>query len=403
DAVDRALDMLSSRQLDTGDFSSYGTDNPESTAQVIVALASLGIDPMTDSRFIKGDSTLLSGLSRYRRDDGSFSHTVSGDYNHNATSQVFYSLIAYMRQQNGMAPFYVLDRRVLPEEPSVPDVPNVTEPQQTEPVSVQTAPAGETSPVQSAAVTSVQQTGTVTAETSAAASVTTVAALITEPAEIVSLTTVTTTAAETAAVTTVRAAAAAATSSGGYKTPVTLIIIGTAGVAALLLLIIGKRHPKNFIALALAAGACVAFVQLTDFRTAEDYYTPPAAKENTSGTMTMTIRCDTVAERADHRYIPESGVILDVTEFDIADGETAYDILTQAARTYSIQLDTKGSGDMVYVAGINYLYEYDFGELSGWMYRVNGDTPSVGAGAYELSDGDFVEWLYSTNIGNDLK
>jgi hypothetical protein len=147
----------------------------------------------------------------------------------------------------------------------------------------------------------------------------------------------------------------------------------------------------------------VAFVQLTDFRTAADYYTPPAAKENASGTITMTIRCDTVAERADHRYIPESGVILDVTKFDIADGETAYDILTQAARTYSIQLDTKGSGDMVYVAGINYLYEYDFGELSGWMYRVNSDTPSVGAGAYELSDGDFVEWLYSTNIGNDLK
>lgn len=414
DAVDRALDMLSSRQLDTGDYSSYGTDNPESTAQVITALASLGIDAMSDPRFIKGDSTLLTGLSRYRRDDGSFSHTVSGDYNHNATMQVFYSLIAYMRQQRGAGAFYVLDRRVLPQqqEEEAPDTPDIPETQpshgggdEPSPAPVTTSPAdAPQSPAQTSLPNGTQQSSlTVSAyiSTSAAQS-TTLAALITEPAVLTSLTAASTNVSTTAEISATTAAAEVKESTGSYKPTVIIIILGLAGVTALILLITGKRHPKNFIALIIASGALIAFVQFTSFRTAEEYYSAPAQKDNVTGTVTMTIRCDTVAERADHRYIPESGEILEVTEFDISDGETAYDILTQAARTYSIQLDTRGSGDMVYVAGINYLYEYDFGELSGWMFRVNGETPSVGAGAYALSDGDFIEWLYSTNIGNDL-
>jgi len=58
---------------------------------------------------------------------------------------------------------------------------------------------------------------------------------------------------------------------------------------------------------------------------------------------------------------------------------------------------------MVYISGINHIYEFDYGELSGWMYRVNGGTPSVGCGSYILSDGDKIEWLYTCELGEDLK
>ena len=51
--VDEALECLSKQQLDTGDFASWGTENVESTDQVVVALCSLGIDPLTDKRFMK--------------------------------------------------------------------------------------------------------------------------------------------------------------------------------------------------------------------------------------------------------------------------------------------------------------------------------------------------------------
>ena len=55
-----------------------------------------------------------------------------------------------------------------------------------------------------------------------------------------------------------------------------------------------------------------------------------------------------------------------------------------------------------YIAGINYIYEMDFGDLSGWVYHVNGITPSRGCGEYVLEPGDRIEWLYTCELGNDL-
>ena len=118
----------------------------------------------------------------------------------------------------------------------------------------------------------------------------------------------------------------------------------------------------------------------------------------------MTIRCDTVAGQKD--TIPEDGVILPETEFDIRQGDTVFTILTEAARTYSIQIDNQGASSgthgMVYIAGIDYLYEFDFGELSGWVYHVNGVAPNVGCGDYVLQDGDRIAWLYTCDLGRDL-
>lgn len=52
-AVNEALSCLSDMQLDTGDYISWGTQNVESTAQVLIALCCLGINPQADNRFIK--------------------------------------------------------------------------------------------------------------------------------------------------------------------------------------------------------------------------------------------------------------------------------------------------------------------------------------------------------------
>ena len=47
-----------------------------------------------------------------------------------------------------------------------------------------------------------------------------------------------------------------------------------------------------------------------------------------------------------------------------------------------------------YIEGIGNLYEFDVGELSGWMYSVNGSAPNVSCGKYVLKDGDTVSWYY---------
>ncbi len=56
----------------------------------------------------------------------------------------------------------------------------------------------------------------------------------------------------------------------------------------------------------------------------------------------------------------------------------------------------------VYVEGIHNLYEFDTGELSGWMYNVNGWYPNYGASRYQLKDGDVVNWRYTCDLGRDV-
>ena len=56
----------------------------------------------------------------------------------------------------------------------------------------------------------------------------------------------------------------------------------------------------------------------------------------------------------------------------------------------------------VYVEGINNLYEFDCGELSGWMYSVNGIYPNYGCSSYILKDGDVICWVYTCDLGYDV-
>ena len=105
-AVDKALDVLSELQLATGGFGSWGTENSESCAQVIVALTALGIDPAKDSRFIKNGLTILDALASYYVDGGGFRHTAGGDLNGMATEQGYYALAAYYRFANTQTRLY---------------------------------------------------------------------------------------------------------------------------------------------------------------------------------------------------------------------------------------------------------------------------------------------------------
>lgn len=59
-------------------------------------------------------------------------------------------------------------------------------------------------------------------------------------------------------------------------------------------------------------------------------------------------------------------------------------------------------GCMGYIEGINNIFEMDFGKASGWIYTVNGESPSVGCANYKLSDGDETEWHYTCENGKDL-
>ena len=106
-AVERGVAVLSAMQRPDGGYATWGNDTCESTAQVMVTLATLDI-PLSDERFVKNGCTVLDGLLRYYRPGEGFLHmdgpgmTVDGM----ATGQAFYALAALLRQERGQTPLY---------------------------------------------------------------------------------------------------------------------------------------------------------------------------------------------------------------------------------------------------------------------------------------------------------
>ena len=108
EAIRRGLEWLSGQQTENGDFVSWGDPNAESTAQVLIALCSLGLDPETDPRFIRNGRTLRDGLLSYRTAEGLFRHTAEGLEDLMATEQAILALQALDRLQAGQGRLYDL-------------------------------------------------------------------------------------------------------------------------------------------------------------------------------------------------------------------------------------------------------------------------------------------------------
>ena len=153
----------------------------------------------------------------------------------------------------------------------------------------------------------------------------------------------------------------------------------------------------------------------TDIQSVDEYYmTHIDDITESSQTVTISIRCDMVLDNYDklskklksNEFIPKDGVILSPTKYVLRSGDTVFDILDRAVRYNRIQMEYEGaeknSFGSAYVQGINYLYEFSCGPLSGWMYLVNGDFPNYGCSKYQLKDGDVIEWVYTCNLGRDV-
>ncbi len=439
EAAERALAFLSAKQQEDGGYASFGTKNPESAAQVLVALSSLGIDCTQDERFIKNGRTIPDGLMKYRLPDGSFCHKEGDPTNNTATVQAYYSLLSWLWLKEGRGSLYLFpadgeqtasEPAGEPEDPAPaeepdpaeaaepvelpPETPDSTDPADAEPAEPEVPGEPEAPPAAEMQDEAPEEPAeTVKAESLPSAPGGPEIAEAPEIAEPVQTQeeNVETDPPETEPEGTEEKDPSAGGDEktkpgrfGGYKPKACLIAAGVGALLCLVFLLLGKRHPKNFLAIAGMTAFAVAVILFTDFRSADEYYSvDDAPKSDSVGVVTIEIRCDTVVGKSDADYIPADGVILAETEYEIEEGDTVFDILTEAARQYRIQVETAGRWNMVYVAGINYLYELDFGDLSGWIYHVNGFAPPVGCGEYVLEDGDKIEWLYSCDIGNDLR
>ena len=107
------------------------------------------------------------------------------------------------------------------------------------------------------------------------------------------------------------------------------------------------------------------------------------------------------------QYVPASGFVLTPKKYELlSDKETVWQVLQRAVKEHGIHLEYEGANENVYnnvyIEGINHLYEFSAGPLSGWMYRVNDNFPNYGSSQYVLKDGDIVEWHYTVDLGRDL-
>ncbi|MEO4052598.1 DUF4430 domain-containing protein [Solibacillus sp. CAU 1738] len=138
----------------------------------------------------------------------------------------------------------------------------------------------------------------------------------------------------------------------------------------------------------------------------------PAEKKRT---VTIAIHVDTLLKHWDllepalqnEKYVPKDGIVLKQTTYELlSEKDTVWDILQRATKEHKIQMEYQGANEniynSVYVEGINHLYEFSAGELSGWMYKVNGVYPNYGCSQYVLKDGDVIEWHYTVDLGRDL-
>ena len=130
-----------------------------------------------------------------------------------------------------------------------------------------------------------------------------------------------------------------------------------------------------------------------------------------AGSCTIEIRCDTILNNMGNLtagkegYVPSSGTILGTTQVTFYEGETVFDVLQRVCSSAGIQLEYSWTPiyDSYYIEGINHLYEFDCGNESGWMYKVNGWFPNYGCSSYDLTDGDTIVWCYSCNgLGADV-
>lgn len=172
---------------------------------------------------------------------------------------------------------------------------------------------------------------------------------------------------------------------------------------------------KDILIVAFIALLIAVIISGTKIQSVEDYYiTHIDDITEDSETIFISIDASTVLDNWDQlepalqseEYVPVDGMILDETEYVLRPNDTVFDVLQRTIRHHQIHMEYQGANEniynSVYIQGINHLYEFSVGPLSGWMYAVNGEPPNKGVGKYQLQDGDVIEFKYTVDLGRDL-
>lgn len=127
-------------------------------------------------------------------------------------------------------------------------------------------------------------------------------------------------------------------------------------------------------------------------------------------TVTLSVTCKTILNNMEIfnkdklEVLPEDGIIYPAQKVICYEGESVFDVLLREMQENEIHMEFEMTPiyNSHYIAGINNIYEFDCGELSGWMYKVNDWFPNYGVSRYQLQDGDIIELIYTCDVGRDI-
>lgn len=125
---------------------------------------------------------------------------------------------------------------------------------------------------------------------------------------------------------------------------------------------------------------------------------------------TLAVKCNSVFSNTDKlapeklSLLPSDGVIFHGKDIIFYENESVFNVLSRELKKNKVHIDFVNTPmyNTIYIKGIGNLYEHDAGELSGWIYRVNGVVPSYGCSDYLLKNGDNIEFIYTCNSGKDI-
>lgn len=132
--------------------------------------------------------------------------------------------------------------------------------------------------------------------------------------------------------------------------------------------------------------------------------------KNKNLTATLSVTSKTILNNMDKfnkdklEVLPKDGVIYSARQVSFNEGESVFDVLLREMKKNKIHMEFEMTPiyNSNYVEGINNIYEFDCGELSGWMYKVNNWFPNYGSSRYKLKNGDVIEWIYTCDLGRDI-
>lgn len=131
---------------------------------------------------------------------------------------------------------------------------------------------------------------------------------------------------------------------------------------------------------------------------------------DTAYTCTLSISCVSILEHPEllvkekQSLVPGDGWLLKPTVVTFYEGESVFDVLLRTCKQQRLHMEFEDTPiyNSAYIEGIGNLYEFDCGDLSGWMYKVNDWFPNYGCSRYALKQGDVICWEYTCDLGRDV-